>query len=472
MKPKSVFICQQCGYESVKWLGKCPQCASWNSLVETTVSTKNSKFEIRNSKIETLPQRLAEIKMAKTPRFSTGIVEFDRVLGGGVVPGSGVLLAGEPGIGKSTLLLQLADRLNTELPARSAGGRIVNHGKQEKAKNHNSEFIIHNSVLYVCGEESPQQIKLRAERLGIKGGNLLLFPETDVDNLLSIIIRNPQSAIDKLSLIIVDSIQTLSTTDLSGLAGSVGQVRECANRLLKLAKSAGITVFLVGHVTKEGMLAGPKVLEHLVDTVIYFEGDKSGQVRLLRATKNRFGATDEVGVFEMTDKGLAELTNPSRLFLSQYPEPVAGSVAVATLEGTRPLVVEIQALVVPSSLPVARRVGQGIDYNRLQLIAAVLTKCLGLPLAGYDLYLNVTGGLTMREPAADLGIALAILSSFKNKPIKSGTACFGEVGLLGELRPVSQMAKRTREASRLGFTHLISPEKYSSLNHCAKIISG
>jgi DNA repair protein RadA/Sms len=275
-----------------------------------------------------------------------------------------------------------------------------------------------------------------------------------------------------LSLIIVDSIQTLSTTDLSGLAGSVGQVRECANRLLKLAKSAGITVFLVGHVTKEGMLAGPKVLEHLVDTVIYFEGDKSGQVRLLRATKNRFGATDEVGVFEMTDKGLAELTNPSRLFLSQYPEPVAGSVAVATLEGTRPLVVEIQALVVPSSLPVARRVGQGIDYNRLQLIAAVLTKCLGLPLAGYDLYLNVTGGLTMREPAADLGIALAILSSFKNKPIKSGTACFGEVGLLGELRPVSQMAKRTREASRLGFTHLISPEKYSSLNHCAKIISG
>jgi DNA repair protein RadA/Sms len=436
MKQKSVFVCQQCGYETPKWLGKCPQCANWNSLVETVVNIQKSTASTKDGSAlgGNQLQKFSDIKLSKIPRFSTGIDEFDRVLGGGVVPGSVVLLAGEPGIGKSTLLLQLA----------------------------NSEFIMRNSVLYVCGEESPQQIKLRAERLGIKGNNLLLLPETDVDNVLALI-RNSQSVTAKLSLIIVDSIQTLFTTDLSGMAGSVGQVRECAHRLLKLAKSQNIAVFLVGHVTKEGTLAGPKVLEHLVDTVIYFEGDKSGQVRLLRATKNRFGATDEVGVFEMTDRGLTELANPSSLFLSQRISPVAGSVTVATLEGTRPILVEIQALAVPTQLAVPRRVSQGLDYNRLQLIAAVLSKRLNLPLGGYDLYVNVTGGLTIREPAVDLGIALALLSSFKNKPLHPKTACFGELGLLGELRPVSHLARRAKEARRLGFTQIVSPEKYTSI---------
>jgi DNA repair protein RadA/Sms len=462
VKSKSVFVCQQCGRESVKWLGKCPQCESWNSLVETLVSPKNSQLATRNSPTVSNPQKLSEIKLAKTPRFSTGIGEFDRVLGGGIVPGSVILLAGEPGIGKSTLLLQLADKLplivNREALSVKKSVPTINASR------------LAPSILYVCGEESPQQIKLRAERLGIKGENLLLLPETDVDSIVALI-RNLQFAIGQRSLVIVDSIQTLSTVDLTGLAGSVGQIRECASRLLKLAKMFNLAVFLVGHVTKEGVIAGPKVLEHIVDTVIYFEGDKLGQVRLLRAAKNRFGATDEVGVFEMTDKGLAELVNPSQLFLRQRQEPVAGSIVVATLEGTRPLLVEIQALAVPTSLPVCRRVGQGIDYNRLQLIAAVLTKRLGLPLGGYDLYLNVTGGLAIREPAADVGIALAILSSFKNKPLDSKTACFGELGLLGELRPVAQMAKRAKEAKRLGFTHLISPEKYSSISQCAKIIS-
>ena len=418
------FICQQCGYESSGWLGRCPECGEWNALVETVVSTGNGKLKIENGKLGK-PQRLSEIKSIKQDRLKTGIGEFDRVLGGGIVPGSVVLVAGEPGIGKSTLLLQLAAKI---------GG------------------------LYVTGEESLQQIKIRAERLGVKNKDLLFLAETNVDTIVS------QLESQNWSAVIVDSIQTLYTSELTGTTGSVGQVKECSGRILRIAKNRGIPVFLIGHVTKAGAIAGPKVLEHMVDTVLNIEGERFGAARLLRATKNRFGATDEVGVFEMGDKGMVAVDNPSKLFLANRVVKVPGSVVVATMEGTRPVLVEIQALVVPTQLAIPRRIGQGIDYNRLQLIAAVLTKRLNLPLASFDVYVNVVGGLRIEEPAADLGVALAIYCSFKNIAVASKTIVFGELGLLGEIREVSQSGTRNKEARRLGFTTIISPEKFSSIN--------
>ena len=423
------FVCQQCGAESPKWLGRCPECGEWNSLVETVIPTTQKGMMMEKGE-SLIPQKLSQIKFSSFARMKTGLSEFDRVLGGGLVAGSVVLVAGEPGIGKSTLMLQLAEKV---------GG------------------------LYVSGEESLQQIKIRAERLGIKKENLFFLNETDVD-----LINETFKEDNEFKMVVVDSVQTLTTQDLTGSAGAVGQVRECAARLVRIAKKKGLPIFLIGHVTKEGAVAGPKILEHMVDTVLYLEGEKFGSFRLLRTTKNRFGATDEVGVFEMTDKGMLGVENPSKIFLSQRQKGMPGSIIVATMEGTRPVLVEIQALVTQTQLAVPRRIASGIDYNRLQLICAVLAKRLGLPLGSFDIFVNVAGGLRIEEPAADLGVALAIFSSFKNLSLDNKTVVFGELGLLGEIRNISQASQRIKEAKRLGFTKIISPEKYSSINQVVK----
>lgn len=448
-KQKTVFICQQCGTESPKWMGKCSSCGEWNSMVETVISTRRMSDDIDTDRRSAKPQELSQIKSIHRARTQTKIEEFDRVLGGGIVPGSMVLVAGEPGIGKSTLMLTVAAALD--------------------------------KVLYVSGEESLEQIKIRTGRLGVRGKGMLFLAETDMDVIAEAIKnisvsdgqkkRTERKGADFRSsapLVVIDSIQTLYTAQMTGNAGSVGQVRECTARLLKIAKFKGIPVFLTGHVTKAGAIAGPKVLEHMVDTVLYIEGERFGSARLLRVAKNRFGATDEVGVFEMTDRGMQEVANPSKLFLRQRVKKVPGSVVVVTLEGTRPVLAEIQALVVPTQLVVPRRIGQGVDYQRLQLIAAILSKRLGLPLATFDIFVNVTGGLQIKEPAADLGVALAILSSLKNIALDPRLACFGELGLLGELREVSQPEKRAKEARRLGFKIVISPAKFTSINQVAK----
>jgi len=445
MKTHSVFVCQQCGAKFPKWSGKCSECGSWNTMVETQEKPESRSATWRTksgTKLAAKPLSLSEVKTTKKIRTLSGISELDRVLGGGIVPGSVVLLAGEPGIGKSTLLL--------ELGARTGG-------------------------LYVSGEESLSQIKLRAERVGVKTKKLLFLAETNVDVITSTIDQlttqtpnNSNTKQFKHQTVIVDSIQTLYTEDLMGAPGSVGQVRECANRLLKIAKNKSIPLFLIGHITKEGAIAGPKILEHLVDTVLYLQGEKFGTARLLRAIKNRFGPTDEIGVFQMTDKGMEAVTNPSALFLAKKVGRIPGSVVVATLEGTRPLLVEVQALVVSSQLAVPRRVSRGIDYNRLQMIIAVLTKILHLPLGGFDIYVNVTGGLKIEEPAADLGVALAIYSSFKNLTFPAKTVCWGELGLLGEIREVGGGHQREKEARRLGFANIISPKNCSSISQTIK----
>ena len=424
------FICQNCGAEFPKWAGKCENCDQWNTLVETVVS---AKMQSAKRKAQNIGQtiKFSEIKSREMEREKTGIGELDRVLGGGLVPGSVVLLAGEPGIGKSTLLTQLA----------------LTEGSDP-------------SVLYVCGEESPEQIKLRINRLNVSEVNLSFLATTDVDEVIS--------QAEKPSLMIVDSIQTMATTDLSGMAGSVGQVRESAFRLLNFAKETGTVVFLVGHVTKEGAIAGPKVLEHLVDTVLYLEGDKNHIFRILRCQKNRFGPVDEVGVFTLTAGGLIEVTNPSDVFLEERQKNVPGSCVAVVIEGTRPMLVEIQALVIPSQLAVSRRVGSGIDQRRLQLLVAVLSKRLRLPLGTNDVYVNVAGGLNLNEPAADLGICLAIVSSFKNVSVPAKTAVFGEVGLLGEVRRVSWAEKRVKEARKLGYSHIISSETVKDLSTATK----
>ena len=425
-KTFSKFICQQCGYVSASMLGKCPECGSWNSLVETI--QKETQRE-KTGGVFTKPQRLSDVKSQKEVRFTAGFEEFDRVLGGGIVPGSVILVSGDPGIGKSTLLLQMIAK---------TGG------------------------LYVSGEESVAQIKLRAERLGLKSEKVMLLSETDVDNIVETLSQT------KPPVAIIDSIQTMDTLDLAGASGSVGQVRECAFRLQNIAKQLGIALFIVGHVTKEGAIAGPKVLEHLVDTVLYLEGERFHAFRILRSVKNRFGPTDEVGVFEMRDLGMEEVKNPSDMFLEERVKNVAGSCIVCTVEGTRPVMVEVQALVIPTSMAIPRRVGSGVDYGRLSLLCGVIQKRLGIPLHTTDVFVNVAGGFKLSEPACDLAVCLAIVSSFKNKAIDSKTAVFGEVGLLGELRRVGQMEKREKEAKKLGFSVIISPEKYKSLAEAAR----
>lgn len=403
-------------------------------MVETVILAQKQKTKISKLKTEVKPQRLSQIKKTSLTRIKTGIGEIDRVLGGGLVPGSVVLLAGEPGIGKSTLVLQLS----AEMPK------------------------VQQSVLYVSGEESLEQLKVRADRLKIISDKTLFLSETDVDTICD--------QIEKLKpkMTIIDSIQTLTTDELSSPAGSVGQVKESTNRLIKIAKPNQVAVLLIGHVTKEGIIAGPKVLEHMVDAVITLEGERFANFRLMRSTKNRFGATSEVGIFEMTDLGMKEVTNPSQVLIKDRVQQTPGSVIVPTIEGTRPILAEIQALVVPTQLPVPRRVAQGIDYNRLQLLIAVLTKRLGLGLGGYDVIVNVAGGLKIEDPGADLGVALAIYSSFKNLTFPSGAAVFGEIGLLGELRPVFQENQRTKEALRLGFSEIISPVKYKTIREVVK----
>ncbi len=420
-RTKILYQCQGCGYSSPKWLGKCPDCGEWNSFTEEKRVAKLKSQDTAE------PVALSEISPSHNSRFSTGIKELDRTLGGGVVMGSVVLIGGDPGIGKSTLTLQSL-------------GSLTKMGK----------------VLYVSGEESPEQIKLRAERLMIRSDDIILLPETSLEGIISVVQKiNPQ-------VIVIDSIQTIFSLELPSAPGSVGQIRECATRLMFLAKKEGIPLFIIGHVTKEGAIAGPKVLEHIVDTVLYFEGDKGNPFRILRAVKNRFGPTNEIGVFEMQESGLKEVDNPSQLFLSERPENVPGSVVTVSLEGTRPLLVEIQALVTASSFGVPRRTAIGVDYNRINLLVAVLDKRLGLHLGGMDIYVNVVGGLKIEEPAIDMGIIAAIASSFKNAAVETGLFTFGEVGLSGEIRAISQADIRIREAAKLGFKKGVVPASNAS----------
>lgn len=433
----SKYVCQQCGYESTGWLGKCPECGTWNSLVETVVET-STKSEARKSKQTSNSKsqiiKLSEIKSSATKRISTKISELDRVLGGGLVPGQVVLIAGEPGIGKSTLLLQLSNNFD--------------------------------NILYVCGEESVNQIAIRAKRLEVKSKSIQLLEDTDVDS----VIDSLSTISSSLSAIIVDSIQTMTTSDLSGMAGSVGQVRECAFRLLKVAKEKNIPLFLVGHVTKEGTVAGPAVLAHIVDTVLWFEGDKTLTTRVLRAVKNRFGPTDEVGVFEMEDRGLIPVADIEKAFLEKGKKDVSGSIVTSVMQGTRPLLVEIQALVVPTKLAIPRRVAQGIDSRRLELLLAVLTRRCGLPLYEFDVFVNVAGGLKVTEPASDLAICLAVASSYFDKPISAKTIAIGEVGLLGEIREVVAQDKRLKEARRMGFSIPVSSKDFKFVGQAIKLI--
>jgi DNA repair protein RadA/Sms len=420
-KEKTRFVCQSCGYEAIKWMGRCPECGQWSSLVEEVRRPPGK--ETRRSGPMGQAEPLDAISLAPKMRLRTGLSEFDRTLGGGVVPGSLILIGGDPGIGKSTIILQVLDRLARQ---------------QLRA-------------LYLSGEESAQQIKLRAERLGIHAKDLFVMTGTCIEDFLERL--GPLAP----HVVAVDSIQTMYTEDMASAPGSVGQVREVASRLMTYAKGTGVPVFLVGHVTKDGAIAGPKVLEHLVDTVLYFEGDRGHLFRILRAVKNRYGSTNEIGVFEMTDAGLDAVGNPSRLFLEERPEEVPGSAVIACVEGTRPLLVEIQALVGPSPLGMPRRTAIGVDHNRISLLVAVLGKRLGMELGDQDIFVNVAGGLKVDEPAADLGIVSAMMSSFLNRPISRDLVVFGEVGLAGEVRGVSQPEMRLNEAAKLGFLRGILP---------------
>ncbi len=425
-KVKTAFVCQECGVSSAKWLGRCPDCGAWNSLIEELETPQQSGPRLQSLSAGGGPRPYLEVSSDAASRLATGFEEFDRVLGGGVVAGSLVLLGGDPGIGKSTLLLQVASRLAASTPNE-------------------------RPVLYISGEESEQQIKLRGERLGVKAESLLLFSETNLDTIISELKRHEPA------LVVLDSVQTVYSPRFSSAPGSVSQVREAAVELLYFAKSTGTPVFLIGHVTKEGNLAGPKALEHIVDTVLYFEGERHYSHRLVRATKNRYGAAGELGVFEMTGSGLEPVENPSGLFLSERPEKAPGSVVVCSLEGTRPLLVEIQALVSRSSFGYPRRVTLGIDSNRVALLLAVLEKRIGLQLSAEDVYVNVAGGLVVDEPVADLGLVAAVASSFKGRPVDSQSVLLGEVGLAGEVRAAQQVALRVKEAARLGFNKIILP---------------
>jgi DNA repair protein RadA/Sms len=423
LKKETLFVCQGCGHKSGKWLGKCPECGEWNSLVEEKSQTRKtngrSTFKLR----DVTAVAYTDIESQDDVRIPSGVTEFDRVLGGGIVPGTLVLIGGDPGIGKSTLLLQVADKL-------SDAGAIV---------------------LYVSGEESERQIKLRGERLAVEAKKVYLLPETNLENIINEIERLKPGAI------IVDSIQTVFSGAIESMPGSVSQVREVAHQFLLLAKNRGIPIFLIGHITKEGSIAGPKILEHIVDTVLYFEGERHHNHRIVRAVKNRFGAANEVGVFEMTGAGLMPVANPSQMFLQERPQNVAGSIVTACMEGTRPLLVEVQALVSGTKYGTGRRMTQGLDQNRVALLIAMLEKRSGLHLSGDDVFVNIAGGLDVDEPAADLGVVTAIVSSFKNMTVDPHTAVFGEVGLTGEVRGAMQASVRAREAQALGFKKIVMP---------------
>ena len=432
-KIKTVFFCQSCGYESSKWMGQCPGCKQWNTFVEETVkpaakATGAAKSSAIGGGQYTKPQTLSEIVMTNEDRFDTHIEELNRVLGGVLVNGSLILVGGDPGIGKSTLLLQVAGNLSGD--------------KRE--------------ILYISGEESLRQIKLRANRIGEFSDTLKFMCETNLSNIEEAITK------DKPEVIIIDSIQTMFNEEVSSAPGSVSQVRESTSVLLRIAKSMNISIFIVGHVTKEGQVAGPRVLEHMVDTVLYFEGDRHASYRILRAVKNRFGSTNEIGVFEMQEKGLMEVTNPSEFMLDGRPVDASGSIVTCSVEGTRPILIEVQALVCRTNFGFPRRQANGTDYNRVNLLMAVLEKRIGLQMADYDAYVNLAGGMKIAEPSLDLGICLAIISSFKNKPVSADTIAFGEVGLSGEVRSVNMAEARVQEAKKLGFKTCIVPKALES----------
>ena len=437
VKKKTVFFCQNCGYESSKWMGQCPGCREWNSFVEETVSAKTTKTQHKTKNVE--PVTLKEISIQEESRMCTGIQEFDRVLGGGIVPASMVLVGGDPGIGKSTLLLQVCQKLSGQ-------------GK---------------SVLYISGEESLKQIKMRAGRIGDFTDSLLLLCETNLEEIRNVIEQK------KPEIVVIDSIQTMHNEEVSSAPGSVSQVRESTGVLMQIAKGLGVSVFIVGHVTKDGSVAGPRVLEHMVDTVLYFEGDRHASYRILRGVKNRFGSTNEIGVFEMCEKGLVEVQNPSEYMLNGRPVNASGSVVACSMEGTRPILMEIQALICKTNFGMPRRTAAGCDYNRVNLLMAVLEKRAGSSLSSCDAYINIAGGIKMNEPAVDLGIVLAIISSYRDVAISDKVVAFGEVGLSGEVRAVSMAEQRVQECKKLGFEKVVLPKacmaslkKYSGIELC------
>ena len=420
-KAKTIFVCQECGYETRGWLGKCPACTKWNTFVEEV--QESGKKSSTGTGRESVPVCINDIQIDNEQRYSTGIKELDRVLGGGMVEGSLILVGGDPGIGKSTLLLQICQNIKYE-----------------------------SGLLYVSGEESTKQIKLRANRLGVNNPSLSMVSDTNFNSIERLVSSS------KPGLVVIDSIQTIYNEELSSAPGSVSQVREVTAGLMRIAKTLGVTVVIVGHVTKEGAIAGPRVLEHMVDTVLYFEGERHLSYRVLRAVKNRFGSTNEIGIFEMRDVGLVEVSNPSAMMLSGRGENVPGSVVVSSVEGTRPMLVEVQGLVTVTNFGMPRRMATGVDYNRITLLMAVLEKRVGLQLHNYDAYVNVVGGIKVDEPACDLGIITAIASSFKNIAVDENTVLIGEVGLTGEIRAVSQVYKRIMEANRIGFKNCVVPQ--------------
>lgn len=435
-KSKSIYVCTECGYESVKWYGKCPTCGEWNTMEEQAPVITSGKGSSLKAKASITPtQKLSDISSNIEKRINTGIKEFDRVLGGGIVEGSLVLLSGDPGIGKSTILLQMCQTISDN-----------------------------KKVLYISGEESARQIKLRANRLGVTNENLYILAQTDVAIIVETI------KVEQPDLVIIDSIQTMMLDDVSSSAGSVTQVRECTNIFMHLAKSLMIPIFVVGHVNKDGAIAGPKVLEHIVDTVLYFEGERNYSYRILRSVKNRFGSTNEIGVFEMTQEGLKEVANPSLLMLSGRPKNTSGTCVACTMEGSRPILTEVQGLVTASGFGTPRRMSTGYDYNRMSMIIAVLEKRAGYFFNGMDAYLNVVGGLKLYEPAADLCVALALVSSLKDTVVNDNVLAFGEIGLAGEIRAVNNCEQRIQEAVRLGFTKCVIPfHNYKSLSKDTKI---
>ncbi|MCI8273651.1 MAG: DNA repair protein RadA [Clostridia bacterium] len=422
VKAKTIFVCSECGNESPKWLGKCPACNSWNTFYEQKVEKYSEENKIEK-KANNTPQPLNTYIGQEANRTSTGYIELDRVLGGGLVKGSLILLGGEPGIGKSTLILQLCEKVQGE-----------------------------GNVLYVSGEESAEQIKLRADRLGIKNDELLFLGETDIEIVRDAIVET------KPKLVIIDSIQTMYSNEISAAAGSVSQVREITSQIMRVCKSQQITTIIIGHVTKDGNIAGPRVLEHMVDTVLYLEGERYNTYRILRAVKNRFGSTNEIGMFEMKQEGMCEVTNPSDILISERDDNPSGSCIIASIEGTRPILVEVQALTSQTVFGIPKRTGNGFDYNRLSVLMAVIEKRAGLMLGNQDVYFNIAGGMKLSEPAVDLGIIATVASAYKNIPIAKDAVIMGEVGLTGEIRRINLIEKRLKESEKLGFKTCIIPE--------------